>query len=302
MRLSIIIVLVAWLQTAQAAGDCAGSDVRLQVLGSGGPELNDDRASTSYLVWRGDRALVLVDLGAGAALHFERSGAEFADLAAIALTHLHADHAADLPALVKGGYFSARTRSLPVFGPAGNALMPATSRYVDALFSRSGAFPYLSDHLPGGDTDNFTLEAVDVPIEPRGISRYTLEPELTLAAVPVHHGPVAAVAWRVDVGSCSVSFSGDMSGRYGTLPELARNSDLLVMHNAVPESAGDVAVQLHMRPSRIGELAAEAKPRAVLLSHRMRRTLDKEQETLREIRRYYDGPVSFADDLAVVAP
>jgi ribonuclease BN (tRNA processing enzyme) len=49
-------------------------------------------------------------------------------------------------------------------------------------------------------------------------------------------------------------------------------------------------------------MAAEAKVKQVLLSHLMRRTIDRKQETLRLIRQHYHGPVSFPDDLDRVRP
>jgi ribonuclease BN (tRNA processing enzyme) len=39
------------------------------------------------------------------------------DLDAILFSHLHIDHAADFPTLIKSSYFEERTRALPVFGP-----------------------------------------------------------------------------------------------------------------------------------------------------------------------------------------
>lgn len=36
---------------------------RVQVLGSGGPELSDGRASSSYLVWLDNKGVVLIDAG-----------------------------------------------------------------------------------------------------------------------------------------------------------------------------------------------------------------------------------------------
>ena len=83
------------------APGCGTGGVALQVLGSGGPELQDKRASTSYLVWRGGVPRVLVDSGGGSALRFGESGATMSDLDVILLTHLHVDHTADLTALVK---------------------------------------------------------------------------------------------------------------------------------------------------------------------------------------------------------
>ena len=68
---------------------CEPRGMRVQVLGSGGPELIGGRASSSYLVWIDGRARALVDLGGGAALRFGETGANIADLDVILFTHLH---------------------------------------------------------------------------------------------------------------------------------------------------------------------------------------------------------------------
>jgi len=56
-------------------------------------------------------------------------------------------------------------------------------------------------------------------------------------------------------------------------------------------------MQLHMPPSKIGEIAAKANVKALLLSHRMLRTLGKEKESERIIRKSYKGPIFWAEDL-----
>jgi ribonuclease BN (tRNA processing enzyme) len=122
--------------------------------------------------------------------------------------------------------------------------------------------------------------------------------DVKLSAVPVHHGPVPALAWRLDLAGRSVVFSGDMNGDFHTLEKLAQDADLLVAHNAIPEGATGVARNLHMPPSVIGEIAAAARVKRLVLSHRMLRTLGREDETRREIETRYGGPVSFADDLS----
>ena len=45
-----------------ATSSCDKRGTWLQVLGSGGPEVNDDRASSGYLIWHNGHARVLVDL------------------------------------------------------------------------------------------------------------------------------------------------------------------------------------------------------------------------------------------------
>jgi len=302
LHLSLFALLGSLLLMQPAWSACQPDRVTLQVLGSGGPELADSRASSSYLIWLDGHARLLVDAGAGSALRFTASGARFEDLWAIAFTHLHVDHSVDLPAFVKASFFGPRNQDLPVLGPAGNALMPATSEFLQRLFGPQGAWRYLSDYLDPQQGGDYLLKPQDVPLQPQRISRYPLTPELTLSAIPVHHGPVAAVAWRADVAGCAITFSGDMNNRYQTLAKLAQGSDLLVMHNAIPEGATGVARRLHMPPSEIGRIAARARAKKVVISHRMRRTLGKETETLAAIRRYYDGPVAFSNDLDRYTP
>jgi hypothetical protein len=45
------------------AQSCGSTGLAVQVLGSGGPELQDKRASTSYLIWDHGSARVIVDAG-----------------------------------------------------------------------------------------------------------------------------------------------------------------------------------------------------------------------------------------------
>ena len=110
--------------------------------------------------------------------------------------------------------------------------------------------------------------------------------------------PVAAVAWRVDIGTCSITFSGDMSNKNNVLATLAKDSDILVMHNAVPQSATGLAINLHMRPLDIGKIANQANAKRVVLSHFMNRTRNDTQATLKFIQQHYSGKVEIATDMA----
>jgi len=113
----------------------------------------------------------------------------------------------------------------------------------------------------------------------------------------VIHGGVPALAWRVELRGKSIIFSGDTNGEGEGLPRLAATADLFIAHNAVPEGATGVERRLHMPPSVIGEIAAKAQVKKLVLSHRMLRTLGREDQTLAEIKKHYSGPVTFASDL-----
>jgi len=287
------VVLPAFAQTA--AVPCREADVGLQVLGSGGPEVSDQRASSGYLVWRDGRARVLIDMGPGSMLRFEQSGAQVEDLEVILLTHLHADHSGDLPALVKGAFFTERSVDLPVYGPTGNERMPATGMFVESLFNaKDGAFRYLSYYLTGGES--FRLLAHDIPAQGKAPSTPVDDARFRLTAVPVRHGAIPALAWRIDIAGRAIVISGDMNGDNHTLETLSAGADLLVAHHAVPEGAKGVERLLHMPPSVIGSIAASAKVKRLVLSHRMNRTLGREKESEQHIRKHYQGPLEFAED------
>lgn len=73
-RLALLCFLSCALLPSNEAQSCGSQGVAVQVLGSGGPELQDKRASSSYLVWEDGRPRVLVDAGEEALFDSERAG------------------------------------------------------------------------------------------------------------------------------------------------------------------------------------------------------------------------------------
>ena len=298
--LFITVVLLLIGAPVQAKSTCGGKGVWLQVLGSGGPELDDGRASSGYVIWLNGKARILIDMGAGSMLRFEQSGASLNDLDVILLSHLHVDHSNDLPALIKASYFTDRERNLPLYGPSGNRLMPSATTFVQGLFGSDGTYRYLSDYLDG--RESYRLLAHDVETSTKVGQVVMANSSYRLTAVSVHHGPIPALAWRVDISGRSLVFSGDMSNHNNVLSTLAKQADLLVAHHAIPEHFGTIARRLHMPPSVIGRIAAKASVKQLVLSHRMNRTLGQEQSSAERIRQSYTGPLHFADDLQCFRP
>ncbi len=281
---------------AAAAQTCGAQGVAVQVLGSGGPELQDKRASSSYLVWENGQARVLVDAGGGSALRFGESGATMSQLDVILFSHFHVDHSGDFAALIKSSWFEGRKRPLPIYGPPGNSFMPSTTEFVSDLFGGQGVYRYLSELYVPLEPGDYKMQPHNVDAGSTPVTAFH-SGDITASAVRVIHGGVPALAWRVDIGGKSIVFSGDTNGDGEGLPRLAKDADVFIAHNAVPEGATGVERRLHMPPSVIGQIAAEAKVKQLVLSHRMLRTLGKEEQTLTEIRKKYSGPVTFANDL-----
>ncbi|CAA0121518.1 putative protein [BD1-7 clade bacterium] len=307
MPLRFLFLMLMTLASLNAAAlekntteDCAHESLTLQVLGSGGPELDDGLDGSSYLVWLGPNAAVLVDTGPGSASRFGEVGARFETLEAILYSHLHVDHSADLPAYVKGSFFTPRDKNLLVIGPDGNKIMPSTSEFLKRLFGAEGAFSYLQGYLSSGK-ESYVLEGIDVPLSKGSVFNRSLPNGLNITAAPVNHGPIAAIGWRIQKGDCSMVFSGDTSNKDGALSALLiQGTDIFVAHNAVPEGTKGVARNLHMPPSEIGKLAAQANVRTLVLSHFMNRTRNNKTETLNAIRKFYTGRVIFAEPLHIV--
>jgi ribonuclease BN (tRNA processing enzyme) len=80
---------------------------------------------------------------------------------------------------------------------------------------------------------------------------------------------------------------------------LAENADVLVAHNATSRFSEPKTTAVLMPPSVIGQIAADAHVKLLVLSHRMEETLGKEHEgqTREDVRKRYSGPVKFANDL-----
>ena len=279
------------------AQSCGAAGIAVQVLGSGGPEMQDKRASTSYLIWDHGKARIVLDAGGGSALRFGESGAQMSQVDVFLFSHFHVDHSSDFPALVFSSWFEDRKRPLPVYGPSGNEYMPSTTEFVHDLFADPhGAWRYLSELVEPGTEGSYQLQPHNVEPSPTPVLVFR-NSDMALYAVSVVHGAFPALAWRVEIGGKRIVFSGDTNGDGQGLTQLAMNADLFVAHNAVPEGATGVERRLHMPPSVIGTIAADAHVRQLVLSHRMLRTLGKETETEAEIRRRYSGPIVFANDL-----
>jgi ribonuclease BN (tRNA processing enzyme) len=283
--------------------DFAGGGADLWGAGRGGAsawvgraELQDKRASSSYLVWEDGRARVLVDAGGGSALRFGESRAQMSDLDVIFFTHYHVDHSADFSALIKSSWFEDRNRALPIYGPEGNDFTPSTTEFVADFFSGNhGVYRYLSELLDPGENGSYLMQPHNVAPSESPAAAFN-GGDIAAYSAHVIHGGVPALAWRIDARGKVIVF-GDTNGEGEGLVRLAMNADLFIAHNAVPEGATGIERRLHMPPSVIGQVAADAHVKHLVLSHRMLRTLGKEEQTKSEIRKRYSGPLDFANDL-----
>ncbi|MEM7220469.1 MAG: MBL fold metallo-hydrolase [Pseudomonadota bacterium] len=275
---------------------CGAEGVWIQILGSGGGELDDRRAGASYLLWIDGKARLLVDASPGAANQVDLAGGRLADIDAVLLTQLHASHTADLPDLILGAQLGNRERPLPLYGPDGNEYMPSTVEFLSRLIGPKGAYPLLQDFLtfkPSG----FRVKAHNAPATgTRPGTRFTNE-RMRISSIPVNHGPLPALAWRVQVGAQSMVFTGEFNNRKNLMPEFAQGTDALVFSHTIAEVSRGALRDLHILPSQIGRIAKQADARMVILGQRMNRTRGRESQTREAIETQWDGPLIYGNDL-----
>ena len=293
----VVFLLPAPGTFATDAPPCGEKGVWIQILGAGGPELDDSQGAASYVVWLDNHARLLVDTAPGASVSFDVIGARFEDLDAIVFTHLHADHSVDFPSFIHGGRFLERSRPLTVLGPEGDESFPDTKTFVNRMIGPNGAFPHLADSLVRKPGSGYRLQVRNVPAKGRKRWAGFGSGHLRLSAIPVHHGGVPTLAWRVEAADKSIVFAGDFSNQKDLIAGFAKDADALVVSHAVPETARGAARESFATPSKLGRVAARADARMLLLGHRTNRTRGRESQSIEAIEREFLGPVIFADDL-----
>jgi ribonuclease BN (tRNA processing enzyme) len=281
------------------AQTCSPGPVTVQILGSGGPALNPERASASYLLWVGGQARMLVDMGGGAYLRFAQSQAKLSDLALVAISHLHPDHVSDLPALL---WLSHQTRKEPlpivgpsagkgVAGPAGNDVAPDFSTFLARLFDeRNGAFQVMGATL-GGKGNGVLLNVSVVDVVKAETSTVFDEQGLKVTALGIPHANMPTLAYRVETRDGSVVFSSDQNGTGPKFTDFARSANVLIMHLAIGAGATS---PLHAAPAVVGRIAQEAGVGRLIVSHIGQFDLDA---AVADVRKYYTGPLTVGADL-----
>ncbi len=285
---------------AEQPADCPTTGVALQVLGSGGPIAEADRAGTSYLLWIDGEARLLIDAGSGSFLRYAEAGAKLADLDAILLTHLHADHAGDVIDILNSGGFEGRTQPLAIVGPGSASRFPSTSEFVARLLDKeSGAFAYNGGYLDGDENKpSLTFTDVNSMSGMGDMQRVVMNDDIMVLAYPVDHGPVPALGYEIRVDGKTFVITGDQSGRSVVFREALRGSNpaVLFAHHVINGERGQPR-GLHRTPEEIGELAAALEPERLVLTHNMQRSLSRIEDGLAAIALGYSGPVSVASDL-----
>jgi ribonuclease BN (tRNA processing enzyme) len=242
--------------------------LHLTVLGSATPYPSADNPCSGYLVSHGGTRLWL-DAGTGTLAALQRY-ARLDEVDAVWISHLHADHSADLLTAYYGLLFAdvRLDAPIPLYGPPGIA---------DRLA-----------HFLTNSAERSPVESAFAVHELHDGHRARVG-GLTLTTRAVAHG-VPAFAVRVEAAGASLVYSGD-TAPCANLTSLAQDCDVLLCEaeSATPPADGPA---VHHTAEDAGATASAARARRLIVTH-VGRSSTSEQAVARAATAY-DGPVDHA--------
>jgi ribonuclease Z len=283
-------------------------EFRVTVLGSGNPWVTRGQSSGSVLIEVGnaERDLFILDLGSGSLANYASLRLPVNALDKVFLTHLHADHTADLITL-SGSYSKVgrADRPISVWGPSGTEPRLGTRHFVESIqealaWDTAGSRGPINPDSLEMEVTEFDFRETQVVYEANGV---------TVTSFPVIHALSGAVGYRFDFAGLSVAHSGDTCAGW-PLVRACEGVDLLI-HECFPPAAALAAATglsieratmalnaAHTSPPAAGKVFGLVRPRMAGLIH----TFLSPQVIpmiFAELRAVYEGPVVQTQDLTV---
>jgi len=237
------------------------------LLGTGTPVPDPNAAGPATAVVVGKR-LFIVDAGAGVERRLSAAGLSNTDIEGLFITHLHSDHVLGYSDLIFTSWVFGRDKPLHVYGPPGVKRMTdhLIAAFAEDIDIRTNGFERA---VPNGYRVRAREVKPGVIYDSAGVR---------VTAFPVLHGSWKyAYGYRFYTPGRSVVISGD-TRESESLTRAADGVDVLV-HEVVVLSAlqqppggfgGNIVRYMssfHTPDKKLGELAARAKPKLLVLSH-----------------------------------
>ncbi len=274
-------------------------------LGTGMPRPDPGRQGPSLAIVANGKAYI-VDAGVGLvrqataayargikALHTDQLDIAF-------LTHLHSDHTLGLPDLIFTPWVMHRPVPLRLYGPEGteamvNNIEKAWAEDIDIRI-------HGLEHNTTG-----AYKVVVHEIQPGMIYQ---DANVTVTAFPVLHGSwKEALGYRFDADGKSIVISGDTRPAQSVV-DACNGCDILIheVYSGGSRGSGEVTPgdayfsSFHTSAGELGEIAAKAKPKLLVVWHYVPRRNTDQTKMVEEIHKTFHGTVVVANDLDVISP
>lgn len=262
--------------------------MNLTVLGSGTARSNEDRHSTSLLVETDGKA-ILFDVGGQSSRQLTQKRFDLASIDLITISHPHADHIGDLLPLIHSMFV----------GHIHEHYKAGFGKRSKPLYIRG--YPGFTDHYEKLREIMFPERVEPYQVDVRDLDNETEEIlGLKLTGVVVPHTPYwKSNGYRLEDGSKSFAFSGDISGKEDYLTPLltlCQNVDLAAIEAGNPPSEWNPANPngYHTSAWQAGEAAQKAGAKKLLLTHLY--DYDPAEASLNLAKENFSGEVILAAD------
>ena len=299
------------------AAQAPAADVFVTLGTRGGPIADAQRSQPANVLVRG-RDAYLVDVGDGTAQQLARAGIALPRVKAVWISHLHFDHTGGLSAIIGLRYQTDVLGPLAIYGP------PGTKALVAGIIASMQPAADAGYGLPGsrrvdpasivtvtelGDGQGVALDGMSVRVAQN--THYSFAP----GSDPDRR--FKSFSYRFDLPGRSIVYTGD-TGPSPAVERLARGADLLVSEmidvdatvdtvrrntpGMAPAAMAGMRRHLsdhHLTPPQVGELAARAGVKRVVVTHFVAPDATPAQIAayLADIRKSYAGPAVIANDL-----
>ena len=284
-------------------------EMRISFVGSCPWPPRRNQAGTSIMVELGNGDLFFFDLGNGSVHNIIAMGVPPALINDIFITHLHADHYADLPYMLPFTAMAGRYKPLRVTGPSGRTPRLGTQAMVNKMREMLCWHLEEFDNLPVGDGFEVNVTEFDFR-EENGIC-YERN-GVTVRHWPRSHGKDGASAYRLDWNGLSFVWTGDgrpdeLTVKYSQgvdvfVTEMQNDlAQLMSMKSGFPPPLYNYIIDTHHTPHfAAGYLFKEINPRIGMATH-MEYEPALDAEVIAGIRTHWDGLFVFgAPDVQVV--
>ncbi len=233
--------------------------------------------------------LLLLDAAEGIRFRIQDEGYDISNVAHIALTHVHPDHAA-LPQLLQA-------KLCRVLWKEADPIMRQAVVYMHEASAEGFEAVWKWHHPEAGEKLNHMPDKFQFSIEPiRTGWQKEIFSGLVLKPFGVYHGfgQHPALGFRVETPEAVIVYTGD-AGITDSLFNHAERADLLISDSAIRIGQGYTAGYGHMAPDQCGLLATRAQVKELWLTHYV--GIDDPSAMEAEVRKQgFTGTIKIATD------
>jgi ribonuclease Z len=277
--------------------------MRITLLGTGTPTLDQNRKGSSLLIEVGNEKL-LFDAGRCVTTQLLNAGIQAQKVNPIFVTHHHFDHIGNLGDLLLTMWHNERTSQIDIFGPNG------TSEIVAALFGqvfkRDIAFALFNKYYEKDIRDIVNVTEINPGLI---LDRDKWE----IYAEYVDHGNSLGLSekdwpcfgYRLEAEGKIIAISGDAVACDG-LDNLAFGADVLIQccYMAEEEITNPALKQLaeHViaTSGQVGKIASRNNVKKLVLTHIEPKSEVMMTSLIEDVKKDYDGEICLGEDLMVI--